>query len=173
MHAAAGVADEWALKMDSEWDGAILAIGILSCGRMFMLVFAIALTFFDCIGQAFERPQSRIHGGGDGGGEITRDAVPGQQLFDCRERLGAFVHDVVSGAAMNVKIDETRRHHVIAEIEERDSSGNIAAALSGNFENASLLDEHEGMLDGLSRGQKPCGSKSQHRNVLMAVKRRL
>ena len=91
--------------------------------------------------------------------------MPRQQAFDRRQRLGGIVHDVISGAAVDVKINVTRRYHAIAEIGHRNSGGNLPAAPSGNFEDASLLDEQERMLDGVRRSQQPSSSKSQHRKV--------
>jgi hypothetical protein len=79
--------------------------------------------------------------------------MPREQLFDRRQRFGGIVHDVISGVAVNVKINVTRRHHAIAEIRHRNSGGNLPAAPSGNFEDASLLDEHKSMLDDVRRSQ--------------------
>src|ERR1035437_4591993 len=155
------MADEWPLKMDSEREGSTLAIP------------TVLLALFDRICQPFEGAQGRIHRSGDGGWKITRDPMPREQLFDRRQRLGGIVHDVVSGAAVNVKINVTRRHHAIAEVGHRNSGGNLPAGPRGNFEDASLLDEHERMLDGVRRSQQSSSSKSPHRNVLIAAKRRL
>src|SRR6266404_6384740 len=94
-----------------------------------------------------------------------------EQLFNRRQRLGGIVHDVVSGAAVNVKINVTRCDSVVAKVGRRSSRGNLAAAPSGNIDDTSLLDEHERMLDSVSRSQQPSSSKGQHRNVLIAVTR--
>jgi hypothetical protein len=91
--------------------------------------------------------------------------MPREQLFDGRQRLGGIVHDVISGAAVKVKIDVPRRYHAITEVGQRNSRGSLPAAPSGNFEDASLLDEHERMLDGVRRSQQPSSRKNQHRNV--------
>src|SRR5260370_21554704 len=72
---------------------------------------------------------------------------------------------------MNVKINVTRRDYAMAEVGRRNSGGNLAAAPSGNIDDTSLLDEHERMLDSVSRSQQPSSSKGQHRNVLIAVTR--
>ncbi len=162
MYPASRVADEWPLKMDSERAGSNLVICILS--------FEIQFALFDRIRQPFEGAQSRIHRSGDGGWKITSDAMPRQQLLDRRQRLSGIVHDVVSGTAVNVKINVARSHHAIAEVGHGNSGGNLAIAPSGNVDDASVLDEHEGMLDGVSRSQQPSSSKSQHTNVLIAVK---
>src|ERR1700704_140012 len=99
--------------------------------------------------------------------------MPREQLLDRRQRFVSIVHDVISGAAVNVEINVTRRDYAMAEVRRRNSGGNLAAAPSGNVDDASLLDEHERMLDGASRRKQPSSSKSQHRNVLIAVRRRL
>ena len=143
------MAEERPLKMDAEREGPTLAIRIL----LLALSFAFECALFDRIRQPFECAQSRIHRSGDGGREITRDPMPREQLFDRRQRLGGIVHDVISGVAVNVKINVTRRHHAIAEIRHRNSGGNLPAAPSGNFEDASLLDEHKSMLDDVRRSQ--------------------
>ncbi len=161
VHPPARMADEWPLQMNSEWAGLNLAIPILS--------FAL----FDGVRQPFECAKSRLHRSGDGGWKITRDPMPREQLLDRRQRLGGVVHDVISGAAVNVQINVTRRHHAVAEVGHRNPGGNLAAAASGNFEDTSLLDEHQRLLDGVSRSQQPSSGKSQHRNVLIAVKGRL
>jgi hypothetical protein len=79
--------------------------------------------------------------------------MPREQLLDRRQRLGGIVHDVVSSAAVNVKINVTRRHHAIAEVGHGDSGGSLSPAPSGNFEDASLLDEHKRMFDGIRGSQ--------------------
>src|SRR5580658_1511864 len=148
--------------MDSERESPGLTI------RTVILAFAL----FDRIRQVFEGAQSLIHRSGDGGGKVTRDPVAREQVLNRRQRVGDVVHDVVSGAAMNVNIYVTRRHHALAEIGNRNSGGKLAAVPSGNFEDASVLDEHDRMLDGTGGSQKPSSSKSQHRNVLIRVKGR-
>src|SRR5712692_2654669 len=158
MYPSTRMADEWPLKMDTERESSNLATRIIS--------FAL----FDRIRQPFKCAQSRIHRSSNGGREITRDPMPLQQLLDSKQRLSGIVHDVISGAAVNVKINVTRRHHAAAEVGRRNSGGNLAAAQSGNFEDTSLLDEHQRMLDSVSRSQQPSSDKSQHRNVLIAVK---
>ena len=45
--------------------------------------------------------------------------------------------------------------------------------LGQNMTIKALLDKQERMLDRVRRSQQPSSSKSQHRNVLIAVKRRL
>ena len=157
------VREERAFEVDSEREGANLRI----------LIGMFAFPHFDRIRQPVECAQSRFHRSGDSSRKITRDPVPRQQLFDRRQRLGGIVHDVVSGAAVNVKINVTRRHNAIAKIAHRNSGGKLPAAWSGNFEDASLLDEHERMLDGIRWSQQSSSSKSHHRNVLIAEKRRL
>jgi hypothetical protein len=77
--------------------------------------------------------------------------MPDEQLFDRRQRLGGIVHDVIPGAAVKVKINVPRRHYTIAEVGHRNSGGNLTAAPTGNFEDASLLDEHERMFEGIRR----------------------
>ncbi len=92
-------------------------------------------------------------------------------MFDRRQRIGGLIHDVISGAAVNVKINVTRRHHGVAEVRRSNSGRNLPAATSRDFEHASLIDEHERMLNGVGRSQEPSSSKSQHRNVLITTKR--
>src|SRR6266481_3824817 len=159
MHPATRMADEWPFKMDSERESSNLAIPIIS--------FAL----FDGVRQPFKCAQSRIHRSGDGGWKITGDPVTREQLFDRRQRLSGVVHDVVSGAAVNMKVNETRRDYAMDEVARRNSGGNLAATPSGNVDDASPLDKHERMLDSVSRSQQPSSSKSQHRNVLISLRR--
>src|ERR1039458_7586243 len=166
MYAAPRVAEEWTLEMNSEREGSTLAIRILSFE---ILSFEESFAGFDRVRQSVKRPQSHIDWSGDGGWKITRDAMPREQLFDRRQCLGRVVHDVVSGAAVKVKIDVTRRHHAIAEVGNSNSGGNLPVAPAGNFEDTSLLDEHEGMLEGVRRSQQPSSSKKQHRNFAKVV----
>src|ERR1019366_7657016 len=147
VYPATHMADEWTLKMDPERAGAIRVI------RVPVFSFVIALAFFDRTHQPFERAQNRIHWGGDGSGKITRDPVPCQQLFDGRQRLRVFVHDIEPRATVNVKINVARRHHAIAEVGRGNSGGKLAAAAGRNFEDASFVDEHERTLDGAGRSQ--------------------
>ena len=42
--------------------------------------------------------------------------MPRKQLFDSRQCIGAIVHNVISSAPVNMKIDVTWRNHVIVEI---------------------------------------------------------
>src|ERR1017187_7692710 len=144
MHPAPRMANEWPLKMNSEREGSTLDV---------ILLIIVLLAIFDCIRQPFECAQSRIHRSADGGWEITGDPMPREQLLDRRQRLGGIVHDVVSSAVVNVKINVTRRYHAIAEIGHGNSGGSLSPAPSGNFEDASLLDEHERMLDGIRGSQ--------------------
>src|SRR5208283_4499014 len=144
MNSSTRMADEWPLEMNSEREGSGLANQRVTFAR----VFAIAFTRFDRIRQSLECMQGFLHRSGDGGCKITRDPVPCEQLLDCRQRVGDIVHDVKSGAAVNMKVNVTRRHQVITEIGNRNSGGNVPAVPRGNFEDPSLLDEHERMLDG-------------------------
>jgi hypothetical protein len=143
------MADEWSLKVDAERESSTLDVRIFSFVQSRALSFAI----FDRIRQPFQCAQSRIHRSADGGWEITRDPMTREQLLDRRQRLGCIVHDVVSSAAVNVKINVSRRHHAIAEIGHGNSGGSLSPAPSGNFENAPLIDEHEWMLDGIRGSQ--------------------
>ena len=95
--------------------------------------------------------------------------MPCQQLLDGWQRRSVVVHDIEPRAAVNVKINITRRHHAIAEVGHRNSGGKLAAAAGRNFEDASFVDEHERALDGAGRSQQLSSSKSQHRNVLIAA----
>jgi len=149
MYPALRMAEERPLKMDSKRHGPTLAVRILP----FAILRAFSFALFDRIRQPFQRAQSRIHWSGDGGGKVTRDSMPREQLLDRRQRLGAIVHDVVSSAAVNVKINVTRRHHAIAEVGHGNSGGSLSPPPSGNFEDASLLDEQERMLDGIRGSQ--------------------
>ncbi len=88
MYPAAHMADERPFKVDPERAGAIRAI------RVPVFSFEIAFAFFDRTCQPFEGAQNRIHRSGDGSGEITRDPVPRQQLFDGRQRPSVVVHDI-------------------------------------------------------------------------------
>jgi hypothetical protein len=155
------MADEGTLKMNSERESPMLAV----------CPFSFAL--FNRSRESLERSQGCIHGSADGGGKITRDPMPGDQTFDRGQRLDAIVHDVISGAAVNVKIDVTRRYYGVAEVDQGDSGGKLAAAPSGNFDELSLLDEHQRMLDGVRRSQQSSRSKSRHINVLIEAKLRL
>jgi hypothetical protein len=92
--------------------------------------------------------------------------MPREQSFDRWQRLAIVIHDVESRAAVNVKIDIAWHDYAIAEIGQGNSGGCLEAALRRNFEKASLLNEQQGMLNGIGRSQQSCGSKSQHRNVL-------
>src|ERR1700691_849297 len=96
MHSAPGVANEWSLNMNSDRKGASPVIGVLERAT------------FNSICQPFECAQSCIHGSGDRSWEITRDAVPRQQLFNRRQRIGGIVHDVISGTAVNMKVNVAR-----------------------------------------------------------------
>ena len=171
------MADEWSLEMDSEGEGPNLRTLIIAdakiAGVAFALLFGLLFALFDRIRHVFQSAQSGSHGSGDGSWKIARDPVPGQQLLDGRQRLRGIVHDVVSGAAVNVKIEVAGRDDAMAEVGHGNSGGDLPAALRGNFENASLFDEQERMLDDVGRSQQSSSSKSQHRNVLMAAKRRL
>jgi hypothetical protein len=91
--------------------------------------------------------------------------MPRQQLFNRRQRLGAVVHDVIPGAAVNVKINVAGRDRAIAEVSRSNPGGNWPLVPSGNFADAALLYEQEWMLDGARRSPQPCSSKSQHRKV--------
>ena len=165
MCASPRMADEWSFKMDTERESPNLAIRIMS--------FEISFALFDGIRQSFKGAQLQIHRSSDGSRKITRDPMPRQQLLDRRQRLGGIVHDVISGAAVNVKINVTRRDYATAEVGYGNSGGNLATTPSGNLDDVSVLDEHERMLDGASRRKQPSSSKGQHRNVLIAVRRRL
>jgi hypothetical protein len=74
---------------------------------------------------------------------------------------------------VEVKIDVPWRHPALAEVYDGNSSGNPPPALSGNFEDASLLHEQERMLDGIRRSPKPFCAKSQHINVLIVANNQL
>ena len=106
------MADEWPLKMDSKREGPNRAI------------FVISFALFDRIREPFECAQSRIHRSGDRGWKITRDPMSREQLLDRRQRFGGIVHDVVSGAAVNMKVNVTWRHHAITEVSRGNTSGN-------------------------------------------------
>src|SRR5271169_4487403 len=134
MHATTRMTDEWPLEMNSQRDGADLALRILWLKMPFAR--------FDRVRQSLEGPQNNIHRSGDGGWKITRDPMPREQHFDRGQRLGGIVHDVISGAAVKVKIDKARRYHAISEIGDRNSAGDLSAATMGNLEDAALLDEH-------------------------------
>src|ERR1035441_9098962 len=144
MHPAARMADEGPLQMNSEREGSTLDV---------ILLIIILLAIFDCIRQPFECAQSQIHRSADGGWEITGDPMPREKLLDRRQRLGGIVHDVVSSAAVNVKINVTRRYPAITEIAPTNHGGSLSPAPSGNFEDSSLLDEHKRMLDGIRGSQ--------------------
>src|SRR5258707_208845 len=139
-----------------------------------LIVWTFAFALFNRIHQSFECTQSRVHGSGDRGREITGNPMTREHSFDHRQRLGGVVHDVISSVAMNVKIDVTRCDHTIAhtiaEVRHRNSGGNVSATLVGNFDYAPLIDEHERTLDGFGRGKKFSSRKSQHRIVLIAEK---
>jgi len=47
----------------------------------------------------------------------------------------------------------------------------LTAAARGYFKDESLVDEQQRVVVGSGRSQQPCGSKSQHRNVLIAAKK--
>src|SRR5208337_1975658 len=159
MHPATRMTEEWPLKMDPQRASSTLTI------------FIVAFARFDRIRQPLKCTQSCIHWSGDSGRKITRDSMPRQQSLDCRQRLGGSVHDVIAGAAVNVKVNVTRRNHKIAEIAHSNSGGNLPAAPGGNVEDASLVDEHDRTLDGRSRSQQLSSTKSQHRNVLIAAEK--
>jgi hypothetical protein len=74
---------------------------------------------------------------------------------------------------VDVKIDVARRHQALAEVRDGNSSGKLPAAAGGNFDYASLVDEHERTLDGIRRSPKPISTKSQHINVLIAANSQL
>ena len=110
MSAATSVANERAFEVDSERESPAAVILIIA------LAFS-TLAFFDCIRESFQRPQSCIHGRGDGSRKVSCDSMARKEVFDRGQSVGGIVHDVISGAAVNVEIDVTGRDDGVAEIE--------------------------------------------------------
>jgi predicted RNA-binding protein with TRAM domain len=108
---------------------------------------------FNRVSEPFESPQGCFEGSGYGGREITSYTMPGEQAPNRWQGLVVVIHYVRPGGAVNMKIDETRHDHAVAEISYRNSSGNRPDAPGGNFEKASLLDEHQRMLNGVGWSQ--------------------
>ena len=173
VNAAARVADKWALNMDSERLGSTsVDVHWLFASRSANF-FALLSARFDCVCEPFQRTQSRIQGGGNGSREITGNAMMREHFFDRRKRVRGLVHDVVSSAAMDVKIDEPRSDEGIAEVANRYCLRNGVSAARTNIEDASRFDEQQRLLDVIGRSQEPCSAKNQHRNVLIKEKLQL
>jgi hypothetical protein len=91
-------------------------------------------------------------------------------LLNRRQRFGTVVHDVIPGITVNVKIHVTRGYDAIAKIRNGNSGRRFPAAPIENCDDASVLNEHNRMLDSVSRSEQSSSSESQHRNVLIEAK---
>src|ERR1700722_2683025 len=74
------------------------------------------------------------------------------------------------GAAMNVQIDVSGSDGDIPQIGNGNSSGHFTAFSVGDFEDATVLNEQQWMLDDLHRSEQFSSTKCQHRIVLIAAK---
>ena len=93
MYAAPLVAEKRSFEVDAE--------------RRCCIAVAGSLSRFDGVGQARERGAGLVKRRGDGGGEVSGDAVGDEKLVQARQFGGRGAHDVEAGAAVHVDVDET------------------------------------------------------------------
>src|SRR5580658_6341953 len=96
MHSAALVAEERSLEMNAQRAGMRRIRG-----RFFR-------RGFDGVGQSAERSAGGIERGGNRGGEISGDAVIGEELAQTRQFRWHGAHEIESGAAVYVDIHKAR-----------------------------------------------------------------
>src|SRR3974390_3039413 len=110
MNATFGVAEEWALEVDTKGTRACAVAG-LAAGN--------------CFAECIERAERPVDGCSHRGGAVAGDAVFRDKAFEGNEaRVGAF-HHVVASAAVDVKVDEPRGENRVSEIQDLPISGSV------------------------------------------------
>jgi len=137
MHAAALVAEKWTFQMDAERKSLSL-VAITGAGT---------LRRFDRVGDAFESGASLIKRRSHGGGKVAGDAVRRQKFVEVLQFGERRSHDVDSGAAVHMDIDEAWGQNGIWEIAGKVKHGCLGRNLSlrprGYRGNAAILNKQE------------------------------
>jgi hypothetical protein len=127
MHARADVADERTFQMDA--------------GRFRTPITRRSVSLLNRIRQFLERRQGLIHGRSHCRWKIRGHPVLEEQFLDRRQRVGGSLHDVMSRAAMNVHINETRHQRGITQIDNASTARNLALGGRRNPGDRAVFDE--------------------------------
>jgi len=81
-----------------------------------------------------------------------------EQLLDRSQTTRIGIHDVLTGATMNVNIDKTRSDDGIAKIHHADCWGNRARSSRAGLDDHMIFNQKYGLFHGLKRCvQTICG----------------
>jgi hypothetical protein len=150
MHAAALVTEKRTFQMDAER----LRLGCAVVGG--------TLRRFDRIGEPLERLASVIERRGDGGREVARDSMAGEELVQMRKFGGSSPHDIEAGAAVHVNVDETGREDGVGEVNRGCTLRDFFLSPRGNGRDEAVLYKEERILDFFLRGVETTGAEDDH-----------
>src|SRR5581483_7334813 len=106
---------------------------------------------FDEMAELAEGAESCVHVGSDSGGAIAGDTVFGDEGFDGFERGIVAFHNIVSCAAVDVKIDEARGEDGVSEIGVAAGSGNFQAISAGDLGDHAVLKNDDAVVNAIQR----------------------
>jgi hypothetical protein len=122
-------------------------------------------------GQTGQRAQGRVHGSGDGGGQVAAGSVRGQKAAHGGERLGRGFHDVVAGCAVGVDIEERWRQRCAGKVQDLTwgQGAELCRALRMNRNDSPILNRNDGRSMAVVPFAEPCrGQHHSHFKRLMA-----
>ncbi len=145
MNAALGMAEERTFEVDTERTSARAIAG-------------------GCIGngtaQRIKRTQSFVDRSGHSGGAVASDTMLRHEALDGGEARVRALHHVMTGAAVNVDVDQSGGEHRIAEIDDASVGRNANLTAVANGGNRAVFDEQDRVIDDLQRSAQPLCEKS-------------
>ena len=147
MHATTQMTEKWTLYVNAER---------LSKGpRRF-------LSRYDRIREPFQRAQNDVERSSDGCWIVARDTVTHQEFFKPSSARFVVLHDVVTGAAVHVNIDQPRRENVLSEIYALRATRYFRSGLGRDAGDAPVFNNDQWALDAVERREESSGGESKH-----------
>ena len=131
MDAALEVGEKWALEVNADGTGDRGGAGGV----------------IEEAGEARERAERVVDGGGDGGGEVSAGAARGEEAADGIERGGCGLHDVVVERAMDVDVEKGGGEGCGGEIEGVGDGRGFGGCARGEGEDAAVFDYEDGVVE--------------------------